>query len=339
MSIVLRDLFLLENQIPFEIVKDLIKLRYGEGAGEALVNRFLNRFAFGASELERRLRSKHEGEPLHLLEALHRVLVSDWFRVEDPAENVHPGTCSICGFLCCCAVQETEGYQPIYTNVDTNEDPTNLQSWNRGWWGVGRERRPEVGPRRDLRKYIHSFRSVTDLMAKGIKFGPSSSQSLKDVKFESGLFCARLELPTRIIVMNTKIFFLNMIAYELSPDYHKNNVVTSYINLMKSLIESTEDVKELREKKILYNALGSDEEVLEVFKEIKTYSVDDFKIFHNVKDEIEAHCSSTTKTWIGELNHKYFGSPWSCIGLLAAIVLFAIAIFNLYYSTHKRSNK
>ncbi|KAL0387879.1 UNVERIFIED_CONTAM: hypothetical protein Sradi_2669700 [Sesamum radiatum] len=39
-AIVLRDLFLLENQIPLPILNLLIDLRYGNGAGEMLLNRY-----------------------------------------------------------------------------------------------------------------------------------------------------------------------------------------------------------------------------------------------------------------------------------------------------------
>ncbi|KAL0349398.1 UNVERIFIED_CONTAM: hypothetical protein Sangu_1167600, partial [Sesamum angustifolium] len=146
--------------------------------------------------------------------------------------------------------------------------------------GVGREM-SNVGRGRDLRKELHSFRSVTNLKAKGIEVEPSSSRSLKDVEFKSGFFCAQLKLPTWFVSLYTKIFFLNMIAFELSPNNFNNHMVTSYINLMKSLIESPKDVKELREKKILFNFLGSDEQVLKVYQEIDTYGADNPDIFRN----------------------------------------------------------
>ncbi|KAL0377212.1 UNVERIFIED_CONTAM: hypothetical protein Scaly_0838800 [Sesamum calycinum] len=132
---------------------------------------------------------------------------------------------------------------------------------------------------RDLRKEQHSFRSVTDLKAKGIEVKPSSSRSLKDVQFNTGLFGTQLKLPTWFVSIYTKIFFLNMIAFELSPNNVNNNMVTSYINLMKSLIESPEDVKELREKKILFNLLGSDEQVQKMYEKIDTHGADNPLIF------------------------------------------------------------
>ncbi|KAK4424873.1 hypothetical protein Salat_1680900 [Sesamum alatum] len=269
-------------------------------------------------------------------------------------------------FLCCSTVQETQSYQATNTNMNTSVDPrtpaneprsnplidigpptragqatnrcyhlSNFLSRIRVHKGVIREG-SKVDQERDIRRYVHSFRSATDLTAKGIYFKPSSSQSLKDAKFKSSLVYAQLELPTWGVSIYTKVFFLNMLAYEMSPNNVNNGVVTSYINLMKSLIESTEDVKELREKKILYNMLGSDEQVRDVYKEIKTYG--NPPVFHDLQEKIQAHYNSKMKTWIAELIHTHFRTPWTVIGLLAAISLLAIASVNVYFSAHRKSN-
>ncbi|KAL0456076.1 UNVERIFIED_CONTAM: hypothetical protein Slati_0946800 [Sesamum latifolium] len=204
--------------------------------------------------------------------------------------------------------------------------------------GVCREGR-EVGRRREVERMPHSFRSVMDLKKKGIRFKSSSSQSFSDVKFEPGLFSAQLQLPRKFVSIHTKIFFLNMIAYELSPNNVTNYVVISYINFMKSLTESKEDVAELRKRKILYNVLGSDEQVLEVFRDINTYRDANPRIFRDVKDKIEAHYNSRVKKWIGEARHVHFRNPRTVIAWLAAISLIAIAAASLYYSERRESNK
>ncbi|KAL0377210.1 UNVERIFIED_CONTAM: hypothetical protein Scaly_0838600 [Sesamum calycinum] len=121
-----------------------------------------------------------------------------------------------------------------------------------------------------------------------------------------------------------------MIAFELSPNNINNNMVTSYINLMKSLIESLEEVKELREKKILFNLLGSDEQVQKMYEKIDTHGADNPLIFGEVKDKIQAHYNNKMKMWIGEFIHTHFRTPWTVIGLVAAISLLAIASANLF---------
>ncbi|KAL0349397.1 UNVERIFIED_CONTAM: hypothetical protein Sangu_1167500 [Sesamum angustifolium] len=227
----------------------------------------------------------HASPPINVKTSVNRSIGTDLETGVDLAANgdpeltgVNAAMCSMCKFLCCCGVQEIDGNPATNTNVDTNVNLTTIANQAIGaapmtnidrstptdqttrWGrllnlrsriglrtGVGREM-SEVGSRIDVKKELHSFRSVMDLKAKGIEFKPSLSQSLKDVKFKSGFFYAQLELPTWFVSIYTRIFFLNVIAFELSPN-NFNNHITSYINLMKSLIESPEDEKELREKK------------------------------------------------------------------------------------------
>ncbi|KAL0413618.1 UNVERIFIED_CONTAM: hypothetical protein Sradi_1563500 [Sesamum radiatum] len=129
-----------------------------------------------------------------------------------------------------------------------------------------------------------------------------------------------------------------MIAYELSPSKFTGYVVISYINLMKSLIESKEDVAELRKRKILYTMLGSDEQVLEMFRDINTYGEANPVLFRDVKDKIEAHCNSTMKKCIGEVRYMHFRNPRTAIAWLAAVSLIAIDSASLYYAA-RPSNK
>ncbi|CAA2994900.1 Hypothetical predicted protein [Olea europaea subsp. europaea] len=108
-----------------------------------------------------------------------------------------------------------------------------------------------------FRKYNHQSHSVTDLKAKGIHFKPSSN-CLKNINFKSHAFYGQLQLPVWIFTAFSKLFFIHMLAYEASPGSDTNLSdsdfsVTCYVNFLKSLIVKSEDVKELREKKILFS--------------------------------------------------------------------------------------
>ncbi|KAI3453777.1 hypothetical protein Pfo_010440 [Paulownia fortunei] len=133
--------------------------------------------------------------------------------------------------------------------------------------------------------------SVMDLKAKGIQFRASSSYSIRDVKFNSGFFSGQLQLPAR--------------TYEMSPDADTEFEMLSCANFMKSLIESPEDVKELQEKGVF------DEQVVEEFKGIDTFGLDNLDIFKDVKWEIEEHCRSKAKTWTADLIHTRSVHPAS----------------------------
>ncbi|CAA3000724.1 Hypothetical predicted protein [Olea europaea subsp. europaea] len=183
----------------------------------------------------------------------------------------------------------------------------------------------------ELRKYNRQSRSVTDLKAKGIHFKPSS-YCLKNIKFKSYTFYGQLQLPVRLFTASSKLMFIQMLAYEASPESDTDLSVMCYVNFLKSLIVKSEDVKELREKKILFSTLDNDERVAEVIKEIDTYGLDIDHIFYDVKTRIEEHCSSKAKTWIAELIHTYFRNPWTFIALLAATFLLCLTILQTYYT-------
>ncbi|KAH6769112.1 hypothetical protein C2S51_014448 [Perilla frutescens var. frutescens] len=283
-SYAVRDMFLLENQIPYLVIKLIIKLRYDDARkGEDLLNNFLNFAAFqGHHNKDGAARDDDENEPLHLLEAIRRKMVS---KPRSEGKNVPLGL----------KVKEE-----VY-----------------------------------IRTRLYTSRSVTDLKAKGIDFKPSPTAFLRDVKFNSHfVFSGDLNLPVRCISEKTKVLFTNLIAYETSPDNVSDYAVSSYVNLMKSLIHTAKDVKELREKRILVSNLGSDEEVFQVLKDIDTCGMENSGIFHEVKERIEEHYNNKTKTWMAELMHTYFDSPWTAIALLAATLLLCLTLLQTYFTIH-----
>ncbi|KAJ0566765.1 hypothetical protein HanPSC8_Chr06g0248771 [Helianthus annuus] len=66
---VTRDIFLLENQLPFVVLKVLLELRFPSDKGEDIVNRFFNYLKYGQvfNNDEKVLENK---QPLHLLELI-----------------------------------------------------------------------------------------------------------------------------------------------------------------------------------------------------------------------------------------------------------------------------
>ncbi|KAG5580261.1 hypothetical protein H5410_050888 [Solanum commersonii] len=135
--------------------------------------------------------------------------------------------------------------------------------------------------------YLVTKRDLYLLENRGIHFCPSGIDSLKGVRFASHYYYGKLKLPCWYVSTYTEVFFMKMIAYELCPNGPIDSVFVSYINFMKSLVISPNDVKELREEKIIFNTLGSDDEVVQVYKGLKTYGTDDRLLFKNVKRNIQ----------------------------------------------------
>nr|GME15572.1 UPF0481 protein At3g47200-like [Ipomoea batatas] len=187
-------------------------------------------------------------------------------------------------------------------------------------------------------EYGYLFRSVMDLKSKGIHFSRNYTDStlMRGIKFDSNLLRAKLMLPFINASTIAGVSLQNMIAYELCNFTRTQFVVGSYINFMKSLIVSPGDVKELREKRIIRSTLGEDKEVVKLLHGLNTYDFDNPIIFRDVKHKILKYYNSKTKTWMAELAHTYFRSPWTAIALFAATLLLVLTFLQTYFTINPR---
>ncbi|ONH90812.1 hypothetical protein PRUPE_8G075900 [Prunus persica] len=181
-------------------------------------------------------------------------------------------------------------------------------------------------------KLPHSFRNVQELQAAGIHFRPSNSNSLRSISFISSLCHGILYLPQIKVDDSTRPKFMNLIAYEMCPDFHNDFGVTSYICFLDSLIDHPDDVKHLRKKLILQNFLGNDEEVAQLFNEIGTDLVPNDDIYYSVKDQIEKHYGNWGNRVMAQFFHEHFSSPWTVVAFLGALLALGSSIVQTVYS-------
>ena len=125
--------------------------------------------------------------------------------------------------------------------------------------------------------------------------------------------------------------FLNLVAYEMCPDAPDDYVVTSFLCFLDDLIDHPDDVKELRSKKILYNSLGSDDQVAQIFNEIGD-GVIDFDFYKDVKDDIQKHYDKRMNTWIAQAYHDHCSSPWTIIAVIAAVLIILLTGIQTYFA-------
>ena len=181
------------------------------------------------------------------------------------------------------------------------------------------------------------FRSVTELKAKGIHFKPSS-KFLLDIRFDSYYFFGVLHLPVLAVSKGAGIILSNIMALEISPGTPcADMIVTSYLALMKSMIEDSNDVKALQEKGIIVSFVGDSEEIVRMFKEIDFHGIENHRVFDEIKMRINDQCNSKAKTWIAELINTNFHSPWTAIALLAAAFLLCLTFLQTYYTLNPRN--
>ncbi|OMO60095.1 hypothetical protein COLO4_33942 [Corchorus olitorius] len=113
-------------------------------------------------------------------------------------------------------------------------------------------------------------RNIKELREAGIWFTPSETSCLKDISFNRICCVGKLHLPPITVDDSTGPKFMNLIAYEMCPDFDNDFTVTSYICFLDSLIDEAEDVRALRDADILHNGMGSDEEVAKLFNKMNT---------------------------------------------------------------------
>nr|GEZ47894.1 uncharacterized protein [Tanacetum cinerariifolium] len=112
-----------------------------------------------------------------------------------------------------------------------------------------------------------------------------------------------------------------MIAYELCPHNPNDFRVSTYIRVMKSLVRQPDDVKELRNSKILVHSFGRDEDVVKMYDEIETPAVNIY-MFNQLRRGIEQHRTDRYKMWASELITVYLSSPWKVVALVVSTAIF-----------------
>ncbi|PQP92118.1 UPF0481 protein [Prunus yedoensis var. nudiflora] len=277
-----QDMFLLENQLPYQLLKLLMSSSNIHGDLKDSIERFVQMHGVAPDEKQKPPQpaaggaSGHvtipmEPEPTHLLEHLLTRML---------------------------------GYPP-----KKSEPSVNLGS--------------------------ESFRNVQELQAAGIHFRQRKGPSvLGNIYFKSYICCGFLDLPKIKVDDSMGPKFMNLIAYEMCPDFQNDFGVTSYISFLDSLIDHPDDVKHLRKKHILRNLLGSDEEVAQLFNEIGTDLVPNNAIYSKVKSKIEDHYQTMWKKWVAQFFHEHFSSPWTILAFTGALLGLWMTAVSTWYSVN-----
>nr|XP_023898819.1 UPF0481 protein At3g47200-like [Quercus suber] len=181
---------------------------------------------------------------------------------------------------------------------------------------------------------LQSYRNVQELRAAGIHMERSKKENscLRDISFTTLGCLGFLWLPPITVDDSTRSKFLNLIAYEMCLDFQNDFGITSYISFLDSLIDEANDVKMLRKAGILYNCLGSDQHVAELFNEIGTDLVPNSEIYSYVRLQIQKHYKNQLKTWLAQVYHDHFNSPWTFLAFFGALLALALTVVQTWYA-------
>ncbi|XP_028105268.1 uncharacterized protein LOC114304303 isoform X2 [Camellia sinensis] len=182
-------------------------------------------------------------------------------------------------------------------------------------------------------KPSHFSHRASDLDCAGVKFEPDTGVDFKEA---SGLlwWCspAKFKIPPLSIYDSTEPLLRNLIAFEQCCPSIERRHITSYAFLMDSLIDSAADVELLEKNNIINNCLGASEDASVLFNNIcKDVVLEEFD-FEKPRNDAESHCRRLWPRFIASLKRDYFSNPWSVIAVVAAFILFALAVVQAVYS-------
>ncbi|XVF84505.1 hypothetical protein PTKIN_Ptkin17bG0042200 [Pterospermum kingtungense] len=141
-------------------------------------------------------------------------------------------------------------------------------------------------------KYGNTFRRIKDLKLSGIHVSPCKTTNLKDISFHCNILGC-LKMPRLLVDDSTASKFLNLVALEMCPDFWDGYEVTNYLCFLGSLIQTAEDVKELRVAGMLHNYFGNDEELADLFRRMTKNLVPDMEhMYSSVTENIHKYCNS-----------------------------------------------
>jgi hypothetical protein len=359
---ILRDLMMLENQLPLFLMKTLLKLQLGSKAKAEerlsillrLVCQQLSPFAFKLPENSNLLIDERR----HLLEVLYYSIV--------PLSNQNdaPYSADMSIVTTISIEEENDAFEPVDMSTVTqacsllwkllssiNVGPVRLLTgsvqflmklplllalsvfkrllaplFNKSARKIVEESSSEfIRPSRDEL----DIPSVVDLYYAGVKFSPTDGD-LTTIQFDKKT--ATLYLPKIKFDTNTEVILRNLVAFEASAAPGAF-VFRRYADFMNGIIDGREDVKLLRECGIICNHLQSDGEVASRWNSLgKCASLTNVAYLDKIIKDLNGYYSRKWKVVVVQfVNRCIFGS-WKFLSLLAAAILLIVTCLETYCS-------
>ncbi|KAK1264709.1 UPF0481 protein [Acorus gramineus] len=174
--------------------------------------------------------------------------------------------------------------------------------------------------------------TVTQMKEAGVKFKvKNSTSSFLDVTFRDGV----LEIPTLVLDDDTKSLLPNLIAYEQCYRYTKFHV-TNYTFFMDCLVNTPADVSILQDKTIIMNDLSSENEAAQFINQLGIEVACDWNesYLSDLFNEVNRFCGLRRNKWRAKLVRDYFSNPWTIISLGAAVVLLVLTFLQTFFAMY-----
>ncbi|KAJ7013920.1 hypothetical protein NC653_003523 [Populus alba x Populus x berolinensis] len=297
---ILRDIVMLENQIPLFTLRKVLEFRSLslESADDMLYSMLMG----SCKELSPfktlvRLPVARVLEHAHLLDLLYHIIVPKVEESVNIPEEVKDHTK---------ATQENEEPSAESQNVSSSIDQPPLVE--------------EI-----------TIPSVTQLSKCGVRFVPSKG-SISTINFDKKT--CTFYLPTVSLDVNSDVVLRNLVAYEAS-NASGPMVFTRYTELMNGIIDTEEDAKILRERGIILNHLKNDEEVANVWNGMsRSIRLTKVPFLDKAIEDVNKYHDGLFKVKVEKFMKQHVFSSWKLLTLLASILLLLLACLQALCSVY-----
>ncbi|XP_068646256.1 UPF0481 protein At3g47200-like [Aristolochia californica] len=176
--------------------------------------------------------------------------------------------------------------------------------------------------------------TATRLREAGIRFEPIEERGFV-VEFKNG----ELRLPRLHVRNNTKKLLMNLIVWE---QCHKKAVkyFINYAIFMDYLVNTSKDVEILIQSRVIEHSLGKEDDVVAVFNSLGKGQVyrrtdeEKYDFLPKLSEELNKYCENKFNNWRANLMSEYFKSPWAVISLLAGVFLILLTVTQTFFSAY-----
>ncbi|KAE9464357.1 hypothetical protein C3L33_03756, partial [Rhododendron williamsianum] len=160
--------------------------------------------------------------------------------------------------------------------------------------------------------------SVSHLSQAGVPLRPATG-GIATVKFDQST--KKLYLPVIRLNVNSEVIMRNLVAYEASIG-SESLAFTRYIELMNGLINTDEDAKLLREKKIIVNSLKSDADVAQLFNGMsKPVRLTNVPFIDKTIEDVNKYYNNTKAVKFNRRFKNFVYDSWRILTILAVVLL------------------
>ncbi|KAK9098493.1 hypothetical protein Syun_025538 [Stephania yunnanensis] len=144
-----------------------------------------------------------------------------------------------------------------------------------------------------------------------------------------------LHLPTVSLDVNTEVILRNLVAYETSMGTSQL-AFTRYTELMNAIIDTEEDAKLLREKGVVLNHLKSDLEVANLWNGMsQSVKLTTVPFLDVVIEDVNKHYNGRWKVKLRQFMKVYVFASWQFLTLVAVVFLFLLMSLQAFCSVYR----